>query len=74
MKSCCPHPLPENRLLHQGGHATARFLEGFLDGSLKEVLLRRVLRRHPVRVSAGTEVLRRLLRRRVFYRRCLEGA
>ena len=27
---------------HQGGHATARFLEGFLEGSLKEVLLRRV--------------------------------
>ena len=22
---------------HQGGHATARFLEGFLEGSLKEV-------------------------------------
>ena len=29
---------------HQGDHATARFLEGFSDGSLKEVLLRRVLK------------------------------
>ena len=25
---------------HQGGHAIIRFLEGFLEGSLKEVLLR----------------------------------
>ena len=36
--------------------------EGFLEGSLKEVLLRRVLRRHFVRLSVGTEVLRRVLR------------
>ena len=32
-------------------------LEGFLEGSLKEVLLRRVLRRHLVRVSAGQRFL-----------------
>ena len=45
--------------MHQGGHATARFLEGFLEeGSLKEVLLRRVLR-SLVRVSIETRVLRR---------------
>ena len=44
--------------------ATARFLEGFLEGSSKEVLLRRVLRRRPVRVSIETEVLRRVLKRR----------
>ena len=31
-------------------------------GSLKEVLLRRVLRRHLVRVLVGTGVLRRVLR------------
>ena len=36
-----------------------RLLEGFLESSLKEVLLRRVLRRHLVRVSVGTGVLRR---------------
>ena len=36
-----------------------RLLEGFLEGSLKEVLLRRVLRRRLVRVSIETEVLRR---------------
>ena len=40
-----------------------RILEGFLEGSLKEVLLRRVLRRHLVRISVGTGVLRRVLRR-----------
>ena len=66
--TCCAHPLPEPRLLilgaHQGGHATARFLEGFLEGSFKEVLLGRVLRRCLcVRVSIETQVLRRLLRR-----------
>ena len=44
------------------GHATTRFLEGFSEGSLKEVLLGRVLRRHVVRISIGTEVLRRVLR------------
>ena len=48
---------------HQGGHATARFLEGFLEGSSKEVLLRRVLRRRLVRGSIERGVLRRLLRR-----------
>ena len=37
-------------------------MEGFLEGSLKEVLLIRVLRRHLVRVSVGTGVLRRVLR------------
>ena len=34
---------------HQRGHATTRFLEGFLDGSLQEVLLGSVLRKHLVR-------------------------
>ena len=34
---------------HKGGHATTRFLEGFLESSLNEVLLRRVLRRCLVR-------------------------
>ena len=33
---------------HQGGHATARFLEGVLE---QEVLLRRFLRRRLVRAS-----------------------
>ena len=43
------------------GHATIRFLEGFLEVSLKEVLLGSVLRRRldNARVSVGTEVLRR---------------
>ena len=44
------------------GWVLARFLEGFLEGSLKEVFLRRVLRRRLVRVSMETEVLRRVLR------------
>ena len=38
----------------QGGHATCfleGFFEGFLEGSFNKVLLRRVLRRRPVRVS-----------------------
>ena len=48
---------------YQGGHAAARFLEGFLEGSFKEVLLRGVLRRHLVRVSVVTGVLRRVVRR-----------
>ena len=49
---------------YQGGHATTiQFLEGLLEGSLKEVLLRRVLRTHLVRASVGTGVLRRVLRR-----------
>ena len=47
----------------QGCHATARFLEGFLEGSLKDVLLRRVLRRRLGGVSKETEVLRRVLTR-----------
>ena len=38
------------------------------------MLLRRVLRRRLVRVAIETEVLRRVLRRRGCYRRCLEGA
>ena len=37
----------------------ARFLEGFIEGSLKEEHLGRVLRRHLVRISVGTGVLRR---------------
>ena len=37
--------------------------EGFLEGSLKEVLLRRVFRRRLVRVSIETGVLRMVLRR-----------
>ena len=36
---------------HQRGHATTRVLQGFFEGSLKEVLRRRVLRRCLVRVS-----------------------
>ena len=54
----------------KGGHARIRFLEGFLEGSLKEVLLTRVLRRRLVRVSPETEVPRRSLRRERF----IEGA
>ena len=54
---------PPNRAHTKGGHATARFLEGFSEGSLKEVLLRRVLRRHLVRGLIEIEVLRRVLRR-----------
>ena len=46
------------------GHATTPFLEVFLEVSLKEVLLRRVLRSRLVRVSVGTEVLRRVHKRR----------
>ena len=49
-------------------------LEGFLQGSSEEVLLRRVLRRHLVRASIETEVLRRVLRKGVCHRRRLEGA
>ena len=45
------------------GQATARCLEGFLGGSLKEVLLGRVLRRRLQSVSVGTGVLRRVLGR-----------
>ena len=58
----------------KGGHATASFLEGFFEGSLKEVLLRRVLRGLLVRVSIETEVLRRVFRRGGCCRRRLEGA
>ena len=67
--------LDKQEAAHQGGHATARFLEGFLEGSLKEVLLIRVLGRRLVRVSIllETEVLRRVLRRGGCYRRRLEG-
>ena len=43
-----------NKSSHPGGHGTTLFLEGFLEGSSGEVLLRRVLRRRPVRVSVGT--------------------
>ena len=38
-------------------------MQQFLEGSLKEVFLRRVLRRHLVRASVETEVHRRVLRR-----------
>ena len=58
-----PCPSGESGAHAKGGHATARVLEGFVEGSLKEVLLRRVLRRHLVRISTETEVLRRVLRR-----------
>ena len=57
---------------HQGGHAATRFLEGCLEGSLQEVLLRRVRRRNLVRASVGTGVL--ILRRRGCQRRHVEGA
>ena len=43
---------------HQGGHATTCFLEGLLEGSLKDGCVR-VLRRRCVRGSLGTGVLRR---------------
>ena len=53
---------------HQGGHATTRFLEGFLEGSLKEVIHARVLRRPLVRVSrdrgSSTGSLKRTCHRR----------
>ena len=55
---------------HTGGHAATRFLEG----SLKEVLLRRVLRRRLVRVAVETGVFRKVLRRGRSHRRRLEGA
>ena len=48
------------RVHTKGGHATTCFLEKFLEASLKEVLLRRVLRRHLVRASVGTRVLRKV--------------
>ena len=50
---------------HQEGQATTCLLdlEGFLEGSLKEVLLRRVPRQLLVRVSIGTAVLRHYVRR-----------
>ena len=57
---CTPRGSCNNTLLRKG----------FLEGSLKEVLLRRVLRRSLVRVSVWTEVLRRVLRRGVV----IEGA
>ena len=43
------------------GDATTRFLEAFLEGSLKEVLLRRVLGRSVARVSVQTEFLEAFL-------------
>ena len=49
-------------------------LRGFLAGSLEEVPLRRVARRHLARASVVTEVLRRVLRRGGGHRRRLEGA
>ena len=47
----------------RGGHAT---IEGFLEGSLEEVLLRRVLRGRLVRASVGANGLRGVLGRVVF--------
>ena len=41
----------------QGGREITRLLEGFLEGSLMEVLLGRALRRRLVRVSVGTGVV-----------------
>ena len=49
----------KDRAPHQACHAAMRFLKGFLEDSSKELLLRRVLRRHLVRISAFTRVLRR---------------
>ena len=44
-----PHELVRRRLArlssHQGYHATTRFLEEFMEGSSREVLFRRILRR-----------------------------
>ena len=59
------HPLIRHPLdsPHQGGHATARFLEAFLEGAPKQSLLRRLLRRHLVRVAVRTGAFRRVLRR-----------
>ena len=60
---------------HQGGHATTRFLEGFLEGSLKEVLLRRVLCKRRVRFSVQTRFLEGFLEGSVVQKalkRCLE--
>ena len=47
----------------RGSCNNTRLLEGFLEGSLKVVLLRRALRSHLVRISVGTRVLRRVLRK-----------
>ena len=44
---------------NHGGHVTTRFLEGLLEGCLKEVSPTRVLGR----VAVGTKVLRRVLRK-----------
>ena len=46
-----------------GGHATACFLEGFIEGSLSLGASYKVLRRRLVRASIETKVLRRVLRR-----------
>ena len=66
--SACVGCLISQALVHigrtpRGSCNRTRLLDGFLEGSLKEVLLRRVLRRRLVRVSIETEVLRRVLRR-----------
>ena len=46
----------------RGSCNRTRLLEGFLEASLNEVLLRRVLRRRLVGASIETVVLRRVLR------------
>ena len=67
-------PFRIGRAHTKGVMQQTRFLEGFLEGSLKEVLLGRVPRRRLVRVSVRTGVLRRVLRKGGCYRRHLEGA
>ena len=60
------HQKVSNRIYRartKGSCNHTRLLEGFLEGSSKEVLLRRVLRRRLVWVSVGREILRRALRR-----------
>ena len=55
--------LAQHLFAHPEGRATTCFFEAFIEGSLKEGLLRRVLRRLLARVSVGTDVLRRVLSR-----------
>ena len=42
------HRAPLRLDAHQGGHAITRFLKGFLEGSVNEVLVRSFLRRRLV--------------------------
>ena len=59
---CGAFKVSESLDARQRGHATTRFLEGFLEGSLKEVLLRRFLEGALSGFQSG-QVLRRVLRR-----------